>query len=198
MINKTDPTTNENLIWILIINKEVRMKEIQKKFFLFNVCKCENINENTNKTPIIWSNWGLGELIKKNIQKEDKIPKIGNNKEISFFLFIDRKIGINDKIDKYCIKFPSSCDFNAKPSIIKISPPLMSRSSICKISVVKIPLFKISIDPFKWYINESECVIGEIEIKKNPINNKIINNKSILFVNMLNFFKKFIFFNFDK
>ena len=38
---------------------------------------------------------------KKNIQKDDKIPKIGNIKELFLPILIDRKIGINEKIDKY-------------------------------------------------------------------------------------------------
>ena len=157
------------------------MKDIQKKFFLFRVCKWLYIKEKTNKQPMICSIWGFGELIKKNIQKDDKIPKIGNIKELFLPILIDRKIGINEKIDKYWIRLPNSWDFKAKPNIIKISPPLISKSNICKTSVANIPLFNTSNDPCTWYIKESEWVIGDTESRKKPKKNKINNNKSNLY-----------------
>ena len=115
----------------------------------------------------MWSICGFGELIKKIMQNEDKIPKTGINMFFLSWLFIDKKIGKSDNIEAYWITLPNSCDFNANPKIIKISPALTNKFFDCKISVLNIPLFKASIDPITWYANESAWVIETKKLKDN-------------------------------
>ena len=136
----------------------------------------------------MWSIWGFGELIKKIIQKEDKIPNTGRSFEISTLFFIDKNIGNKDKIDEYWIKLPNSCDFKANPRIIKISPPLISIFFNDKKLVLNVPLFNISIEVTTCEANASAWVIGEIESKKKLKKKRAVKIRS----NLSNFLQDII------